>query len=39
MQEIADFSLLWSRLLLIDYKFTKDKEFLKRYYPIAKAVL
>ena len=39
MQEIADFSLLWSRLLLIDYNFTKDKEFLKRYYPIAKAVL
>ena len=39
MQEIADFSLLWSRLLLVDCKFTKDKEFLKRYYPIAKAVL
>ena len=33
MQEIADFSLLYGELLLLDYQFTGDKEFLARYYP------
>lgn len=35
MQEIADFSLLWSQLLLLDYRFTGDVEFMRRYYPVA----
>lgn len=39
MQEIADFSLLWSQLLLLDYQFTKDKEFLRQYYPTAKGII
>ncbi len=39
MQEIADFSLLWSQLLLLDYQFTGDKVFLEKYYPVAKGVL
>ena len=39
MQEIADFSLLWSQLLLLDYQFTGDKEFLRRYYPVAKGII
>lgn len=39
MQEIADFSLLWSELLLLDYQFTGDKEFLRRYYPVAKGII
>lgn len=39
MQEIADFSLLWSQLLLLDYQFTGDKVFLRQYYPAAKAVI
>lgn len=39
MQEIADFSLLWSELLLLDYQYTKDKAFLQKYYPVAKKVL
>lgn len=39
MQEIADFSLLWSQLLLLDYQFTGDKDFLKTYYPVAKGIL
>lgn len=39
MQEIADFSLLWSQLLLLDYQFTGDKAFLRQYYPAAKAVI
>ena len=32
MQEIADFSLLWPKLLLTDYQFTGDKQFLGKYY-------
>ncbi len=39
MQEIADFSLLWSQLLLLDYQFSGDKVFLKQYYPIAKGII
>lgn len=39
MQEIADFSLLWSQLLLLDYQFTGDKVFLERYYPVAKGII
>lgn len=35
MQEIGDFSLLWSELLLTDYYFTKDRGFLRRFYPVA----
>lgn len=38
-QEIADFSLLWPELLLTDYEFTGDKEFLTRYYPVARHIL
>lgn len=39
MQEIADFSLLWPQMLLLDYQFTGDKAFLQRYYPVAKGVI
>lgn len=39
MQEIGDFSLLWAELLLLDYQFTGDKEFLREYYPVAKNIL
>ncbi len=39
MQEIADFSLLWSEFLLTDYQFTGDKGFLRAYYPVAKGIL
>lgn len=39
MQEIADFSLLWSRLLLLDYRFSGEKEMLEKYYPAAKGIL
>lgn len=39
MQEIADFSLLWSQLLMTDYQFTGDRDFLKAYYPTAKNLL
>lgn len=39
MQEIADFSLLWSQLLLLDYKFTADSSFLEKYYLVAKGIL
>ena len=39
MQEIADFSLLWSQMLLTHYGVTGDTEFLARYYPVAKGVL
>lgn len=39
MQEIADFSLLWSQLLLQDYRFTGDKEFLRTYYPVARELI
>lgn len=38
MQEIADFSLLFGELLLLDYQFTEDKEFLRKYYPVAKGI-
>lgn len=39
MQEIADFSLLWSELLLTDFYFTGDKEFLGTYYPVAEGII
>lgn len=39
MQEIADFSLMWPELLLLDYQFTGDRMFLGRYYPVAKAMV
>ena len=39
MQEIGDFSLLWSELLLTDFKLTKDKEFLREYYPVALGII
>ena len=39
MQEIADFSLLWSELLLTDFYFTKDKVFLKKYCPVAEGII
>lgn len=39
MQEIADFSLLWGELLLTDYQFTHDKEYLAKYYPAAKEII
>ena len=39
MQEIADFSLLWSQMLLTDYQFTGDQEFLSKYYPTAKGIV
>lgn len=39
MQEIGDFSLLWSRMVLNHYRFTKDRQFLSRMYPVAKGVL
>ncbi len=39
MQEIADYSLLFGELLMLEYNFSKDKEFLKKYYHIAKNVL
>ena len=39
MQEIADFSLLWPKLLLTDYQFTGDKQFLAKYYQTARGVL
>lgn len=39
MQEIADFSLLWLELLLTDYRFTGDKEFLRSHYQTAVGVL
>ena len=39
MQEIADFSLMWPRLLLTDYEFTGDREFLGRYYPTARGII
>ena len=39
MQEIADFSLLWLELLLIDYRFTGDKDFLRSHYRTAAGVL
>lgn len=39
MQEIADFSLLWGELLLTDYQFTHDKDYLAAYYPTARAII
>lgn len=39
MQEIGDFSLLWSQMVLNHYRFTGDRQFLSRMYPIAKGVL
>ncbi len=39
MQEIADYSLLFGELLLLEYKFSGDREFLGKYYPIAKNVI
>lgn len=39
MQEIADFSLLWPQMLLMDYQFTKDRQFLADYYPKARDML
>ncbi len=39
MQEIADFSLMWPQLLLTDYQFTGDKNFLRQYYPTAKGII
>ena len=39
MQEIADFSLLWSQLLTLDYSFTGDKEFLESCIPAARGIL
>ncbi len=39
MQEIADYSLLFGELLLLEYKFSGDKDFLKKYYFTAKNVL
>lgn len=39
MQEIADFSLLWLQLLMTDYEFTGDQDFLRRYYPAAVKII
>ena len=39
MQEISEFSLLWPELLLTDYRFTGDREFLRECYPAVKAML
>lgn len=39
MQEIADFSLLFPQLLLLDYTFTGEKTFLASCYPAAKAAI
>lgn len=38
MQEIADFSLLFPMLALMDYDFTGDREFLRDCYPAAAAM-
>lgn len=39
MQELADFSLLFSQLLLLDYSFTGDAVFLEECYPAAAEVV
>ncbi len=39
MQEIADFSLIYGELLLLDYSFSGDKEFLAKYYSTAKNII
>lgn len=38
MQEIADFSLLYPYQLLLYYRFTKDKDFLKELLPVAEGI-
>ncbi len=38
MQEIADFSLLFGALVLTDYDFTGDKDFLRECYPVLAGV-
>lgn len=39
MQEIGDFSLLWPELLMLDYQFTGDKEFLRDRLPALRGLL
>ncbi|MCC8016530.1 MAG: family 78 glycoside hydrolase catalytic domain [Clostridiales bacterium] len=39
MQEIADYSLLFGELLLLEYSFSKDEDFLNAYYETAKNVI
>lgn len=39
MQEIGDFSLLWSQMLLSVYEFTGNRDFLREYYPVARGIL
>lgn len=39
IQKIADFSLLFPQLLLNDYLFTGDKDYLARYYPTALSMM
>ena len=39
MQELTDFSLLWSQMLLTHCGVTGDADFHARYYPVAKGVL
>lgn len=38
MQEIGDFSLLFPALVLTDYEFTGDREFLRECYPAVRAM-
>lgn len=39
IQEVADYSLLWTELLLTEYEFSGDREFLARYYPAVQKTL
>ena len=39
MQEIADFSLLFPLLLKTHYQFSGDRNFLRKYYSVAKGIL
>lgn len=39
MQEIADFSLLWSQMLMQYYRFTGDLDFLRELYPTAQGIV
>lgn len=39
MQEIADFSLQWPLQLLRYYRFSGDREFLERMYPVAERLM
>lgn len=39
MQEIADFSLLWTQMLLNCYNLTGEKEILKKYYETARGII